>query len=287
MFFRNRPDGTRVRNAPSVRLFMPFLMPRRNDSVVYFEQKIDVSQTQDYLKRWKTENPKLPLRLFHLYIAAGVRTLHDRPRLNRFIAGKRLYQRNAIDLSISVLKAKHDDAELTVVKQRFDPEDGLLDTRAKVEEILSTGRQAEKTSSEREVSLLTKLPRWFIPLLFKLQRFGDYTNLLPASLIENDPLYASAIISHLGSIGLDPAYHHLYEHGTLPIFMVIGKIRKEPIVTPDGDIEVRPIVTVRFSFDERVADGLYAAKAMVHFRRLVEKPWLLEQDEDNGPGAPD
>lgn len=287
MFNGNRPDGTRVRNAPAVRRFMPFLMPGRNGSAVYFEQKIDVSQTQDYLKRWRSDPTRGQLRLFHLYIAAGVRTLQDRPRLNRFVAGKRLYDRNAIDLSISVLKAKNDDALLTVVKQRFDPEDGLLGTREKVEEILKVGRDDEQTASEREVSLLARLPRWLIPLLFKLQRFGEYINVLPGSLIENDPLYASAIISHLGTIGLDAAYHHLYEHGTLPIFMVIGKINKEPVVTPDGNIEVRPMVTVRFSFDERVADGLYAAKAMVHFKRLVEKPWRLEHEGDNGPGAPD
>lgn len=283
MFSGDRADGKRVRKAPKVRLFMPYLMPRRGDAVVFFEQKIDISQTLDYLERWN-DGTRPELRLFHVYVAAGVRVLGERPRLNRFIAGRRLYQREDIAVSISVIKAKDDDAKLTVVKQIFDAEDGIVTVRDRTEDIIANGRSKVKTSSEREVSILTKLPRWLIPLLPKLQKLGDWLNITPASLPANDPLYASAMISHLGSIGLDSAFHHLYEHGTLPIFAVIGKPHEEPVVTEHREIEIRPIVTVRYTLDERIVDGYYAARSLERLQQLVENPWLLERDEDKGPG---
>lgn len=284
MFSKDRPDGTLVRKAPKVRLFMPYLMPRRADAQVFFEQKFDISQAIEYLERWNDGSGRCELRLFHLYIGAIVRVLRDRPRLNRFIAGRRLYQRNDIAVSISVIKVKEDNAKLTVVKQIFDPEAGLAEIFERTEEIIGNGRAREKTASEKEVGLILKLPRLFIPLLPKLQKLGDWLNITPASLPEADPLYSSLMISHLGSIGIDAAYHHLYEHGTLPIFVTIGKIKQEPVLTEAGELAVRPVVTVRYTIDERIVDGFYAARALDLLEELVKNPWTLERPEDNGPG---
>lgn len=285
MFSGDRPDGTRVRKAPKVRLFMPYLLPRRSDAAVFFEHKVDISQTLDYLERWNADGTRVPLRFFHVYLAGIVRVMHERPRINRFIAGRRLYQRNDVAISISVLKARDDDAKLTVVKQSFDAGLGLAGVYDRTEAVIGDGRAAKKTSSEREVSLIQRLlPRAVIPLLPKLQKLGDWLNVTPASLSANDPLYASFMVSNLGSIGIDAAYHHLYEHGTLPIFAVIGKARDEAVVTSRHEIEIRPVVTIRYTLDERIVDGYYAARSLDRLQELIEQPWLLETAGDNGPG---
>lgn len=286
MIFRDRPDGQRVAHAPKVRLFMPHLMPRRSDALVFFEHKLDVAGMTDYIARWNADATRPPLGLFHILVAAAVRTLQERPRMNRFIAGRRLYQRQAIDISISVIKAKNDEARLTVVKQRFTGDEGLCAVRALVETIVANGRAPGETASEKEVSLVSRLPRWVIAALIRLQRLGDYWNLLPARLIENDPLYASAMVSNLGSIGIDSAFHHLYEHGTLPIFATMGRILPEVVADDQRQPVVRDILTLRYSFDERIADGYYAARTLERLNHYVQNPWLLERPEDVGPGAP-
>ncbi|GKY88877.1 2-oxo acid dehydrogenase subunit E2 [Sinisalibacter aestuarii] len=286
MFSGDRPDGTRVRKAPKVRLFMPYLLPRRGDAVVFYEQKIDISQTLDYLERWNEGGARVPLRFFHIYLAAIARVMHERPRINRFIAGRRLYQRDDVAISISVLKARDDDARLTVVKQTYPEGLGLAGAFERTEAVIGDGRAAAKTHSEREVSLIQKmLPRWLIPLLPKLQKLGDWLNITPASLSANDPLYASIMVSNLGSIGIDAAYHHLFEHGTLPIFAVVGRARDEAVVTKRREIEIRPVVTVRYTLDERIVDGYYAARSLDLIQDWIEQPWLLEREEDSGPGA--
>ena len=214
-----------------------------------------------------------------------VRLMHERPRINRFVAGRRLYQRNDIAISLSVLKARQDDAKVTVVKQIFEPNTGLRGVFERTEAIIGDGRSPVATSSEREVSVLSRLPRWFIPLMPKVQKLADWLNITPAALSANDPLYASLMISNLGSIGIDAAYHHLYEHGTLPIFAVIGKARDEAVVTEAGHIEVRPVVTIRYTLDERIVDGFYAARSLDLLQEWLISPWLLETEADAGPGV--
>jgi hypothetical protein len=287
MFTARRPDGTRVTKAPKVRLFMPHLMPRRNDSLVFFEHQVELTHTLDYLARWNAEPERPPLTFFQIFIAAGVRVMHERPRLNRFVAGRRLYQRNSVDAAISVIKARHDDAKLTVVKLSFEGTEGLRVIRERVNAVISDGRSPVETASEKEVSLISRLPRWAIPLLVKLQKFGDYFNILPPSLIANDPLYSSFMVSHLGSIGVDSAFHHLYEHGTLPIFATIGKIQPAVVVGEDGAPAVRTCVTLRYTFDERIADGFYAARALERMQDYMQHPWKLEIAADAGPGQPE
>lgn len=41
-------------------------------------------------------------------------------------------------------------------------------------------------------------------------------------------MYASVFFANLGSLGLDAVYHHMYEWGNAPFFIVVGKRKKEP-----------------------------------------------------------
>jgi pyruvate/2-oxoglutarate dehydrogenase complex dihydrolipoamide acyltransferase (E2) component len=104
----------------------------------------------------------------------------------------------------------------------------------------------------------------------------DAVGLAPRALLDSDPMYASAFVANLGSIKIDAAYHHLYEHGNCPLFVAVGQVQRTPHVDDDGAVQVRPSVTVRYTYDERIEDGLYCAAALDLLRRRVEDPvaWL-------------
>lgn len=87
--------------------------------------------------------------------------------------------------------------------------------------------------------------------------------MLPHSYIRNDPLFASAFVANLGSLGLEAAYHHLYEYGTISMFCTMGRVHHE---------EGTPKLTLKYSYDERVEDGFYAHRALEHLRALLEDP---------------
>src|SRR5262245_45579900 len=117
------------------------------------------------------------------------------------------------------------------------------------------------------------MPGIVLRAVMAVLRFLDKVNLLPGAMIRTDPMYTSAFVANLGSVGLDRTYHHLYEYGTASLFCVAGPPKKIPVVQPPGDkIVIKEVVEMRWTFDERINDGFYCALALKHFAKVLEDP---------------
>lgn len=260
-------DGRPVDVHP-YRQMMTFLMRSRNESVVYFEQHLDLSKSLPWLEQRGA-------KLFQLVLHALASTLHERERLNRFTIGRRTFQRTGVYLSFAAKKSMSDDAPLATVKRRFERDETFDTLGAALGGEVANARSEKKSHIDKELGILLKLPGFLLLFLLALLKRLYAWGLAPRSLVDTDPLYTSAFVANLGSIKIDAAYHHLYEHGTCPLFVTIGQVRQEPVVV-NGAIVARPIVTLRYSFDERVEDGLYCARALKLFAERVEDPesWI-------------
>jgi len=259
-----RFDGELARDVSPTRAIMPFLMPTRGSATVYFEQNLDVTRVHAFLEAQRRATGERRT-FFQVFTYAVVKTLAERPRLNRFTAGTRVYQRNKIEVAFSAKKAMRDDAALVVVKRAFEPQATFEEHVVRLEGGVSEGRSQEASATDKELGLFLRLPGFLLAMCVTLAKWLDAHNLLPRMLIEGDPLYASLFVANLGSVGLDAAYHHLYEWGNCPIFAAVGRVREE---VRDG--VTRKMVCVRYSFDERVEDGLYCARALDHLRTIIE-----------------
>lgn len=271
MLWGDRPDGKRLRGLPPIRVLMPHLMPTRTGATVYHEQRVDLTRTLPWLTSY-AERTGTHATLFHLLQFALVRVLVLRPDLHRFVIGGATYQRHKIELSFAVKKKLADGAPMTTVKVEFQPADTFADVVRKADAAIGQGRGAALLTSEKEMAVFAPLPSWLLGWLVALQRRLDAWNLLPAALTASDPLYASAFLANLGSVGLDAPFHHLFDWGTVPIFAVLGRIHQAAWVTEDGKVEVRPTAVLRYSYDERIADGLYCAKSLDIIRGILEAP---------------
>lgn len=249
-------------DVPGYRQVMPYIMRGRNESAVLFEQEVDLSGTIGFVDGLDQPDD-LNIKVFDVLMWAAVQTLSSFPRLNRFVAGGRLYQREGIWLSYSAKKEMSREAPVIVLKRRFDPQDSLTQMVRAMRWQLTEGRSSGKSYTDKELELVLKLKGLPLRALLALERLTDAFGLLPRSYIENDPLFASAFVANLGSLGLDAAYHHLYEYGTISMFCTMGRVRDE-----DGI----PKLTLKYSYDERVEDGFYAHQALEHLRALVEDP---------------
>jgi hypothetical protein len=260
-------DGRRVAVHP-YRQMMTFLMRGRNESIVFFEQHLDLSKCLPFLEARK-------LKLFPLILHALATTLHERERLNRFTLGRRTYQRNDVFLSFAAKKAMSDEAPLATVKRRFQRDERLSDVVAALDGELTEARSARPSHIDKELGILLKLPGFLLLALMALLKKLYAWGLAPRSLVDTDPMYTSAFVANLGSIKIDAAYHHLYEHGTCPLFVTVGQLRQEPAVV-DGQLVARPTLTLRYSFDERVEDGLYCAHSLKRLAERIEDPSWIE-----------
>ncbi len=84
-------------------------------------------------------------------------------------------------------------------------------------------------------------------------------------------MYTSAFIANLGSLGMPAGYHHLYEWGTSSLFVMVGRIEERAVVE-NGQVVIRKILPTRYSYDERIDDGLSAAYGMQTLKRVLENP---------------
>jgi hypothetical protein len=247
---------------------MSFLMRSRNESVVYFEQHLDLSKSLPWLAARDA-------KLFQLVLHSMAATLHDRERLNRFTFGRRTYQRNGVFLSFAAKKAMSDDAPLSTVKRQFERGEAFSTLQASLSGDIAGARSEKKSTVDKELGVLLRLPGFLLAFLLGVMKRLYGWGLAPRSLVDTDPMYTSAFVANLGSIKIDAAYHHLYEHGNCPLFVTIGQVTHVPAVV-DGAIVAKPTVTLRYSFDERVEDGLYCARALKLFAERVEDPasWI-------------
>jgi hypothetical protein len=270
-----RSDG-RLAKVHPYRRMMPFLMRGRNESAVYFEQHLDLTRATPWLEVWNRDQPGPRATVFHLILHAIATVLHDRPRLNRFAVGGRIYDRDGVYLSFSAKKRMDDDAPLATVKRRFEPAEGFAAMMSELGAQVVDARSDRKSTVDKELDVLLRLPGPLLAVALGLLKRLDSVGLAPRALLDSDPMYASAFVANLGSIKIDAAYHHLYEHGNCPLFVAVGQIQRSPHVDDAGAVHVRPTVTVRYTYDERIEDGHYCAAALDLLRRRVEDPvsWL-------------
>lgn len=270
--FGKRPDATLCDDVPAYRRIMLYLMRGANESVVNFTQEIDVTETMDFIARWNAVHPRKRISPFHLCVWAIVRTLDARPQLNRFVAGGKTWQRDGTWITYAAKKHMADEkSPLVTLKERFDPAWSFAETVDVFYKDLGEGRSDDKSYTDKELDLLLRLPGPLLWLGVKALKGLDTLGLLPRSFVDEDPMFASVFMANMGSLKMDSVYHHLYEYGNCPIFAVVGRVDDVAKVEA-GKVVARKTLYLRYSYDERIADGMYAQNSMEYLRGIIEDP---------------
>lgn len=269
-----RSDADLCRELSPVRRMVPYIMRTRTESVVYYEQRLSLEKTLPFIARWNAENPQ-KVTLFHVVLGALGRVLHERPGLNRFVSGGRIYARRGVFVSFAAKKAFEDQAPLLTVKLPMPAGQPFAALVESVHAAVGGARTGPERAVDQEVRLALKLPHPLLRAALALLRVLDRWNLMPRKLLEPDPMYASLFVANLGSVGLDAAWHHLYEYGTVSVFAALGAIHKEVVADERGLPAVRDTAVLRYTFDERINDGFYCARALELVREYVESPERL------------
>jgi len=289
-FKTSRADGTLIRAAHKYRKMMPYLMRGRNESVVYFDDYVDVEELLQYVQDVKAKGD-FNADITHCTIGAIAIGFHENPKMNRFVAGRRLYQRDGVHLTFSMKREQlNRAAKVAISKLEIPPTQTFKELCERMNQNIAVERSGEKTYTDKELDLIMLLPRPLLRGAVALMRLVDYYGLLPKSFIDGDAMFASAVVANLGSLNMSAGYHHFYEWGTASLFMMIGKIEERPVVI-DGEIQVRKQMLIRFSFDERIDDGLNARFGIDSVRNALENPYtylgcLKDNGEDHRPFLP-
>ena len=273
--FSKRSDGRLVREIEPFQKIMPYIMKTRTDSMNMFEENITCESMDSYIDEKKEQG--IELGYLHIMIAAVVRLIALRPRLNRFVMRGRIYTRPKIWVSFVVHQSLRGDGAGTTIKLAFEGTESILEIGEKINEAIlkETSKKTEENATDKVARLIMGIPGPMIRFVVNTLMFMDRHNALPKAVMEASPFHTSFFITNLKSLGINHIYHHVYEFGTTGLFLAIGKEKRMP-VSQGSHITVRKCMGLGLVSDERFCDGLYFARSLKMLKKFLRNPALLE-----------
>ncbi len=267
-----KKDGRRIKTGTPMDAVAAFIMPTRTGAANSFYATADIGKCEELIRQKRAEGYP-GFGMIHIFMAAYIRVVSELPGINRFIRGQRLYARNGVEICMAIKKEMKLNAPETVIKVYADPSDTADTVYQKLAEELKINKQeGDHNNMDAAVKVLVSLPGillkftvWFLKLL-------DYFGLLPRFLTKLSPFHGSIFITNMGSLGMPPIYHHLYEFGNLPVFIAMGKKRTKYELNKNGEVEKKRLIDFTVMCDERICDGHYYANAFKRLKRLLENP---------------
>ncbi len=274
--FGDRADGRRVRTISPMARVSPYIMKTRNTSLNYFQGEINMDKIDAYIREKKAQGMPY-FSIMHVLIASYIRTVAQLPGINRFIAGQEVYARHNIEVCMVIKKEMTLESPDTVIKFEFTPEATADDVYHTMTKQIDDYRAAPGGDFDKTAKILSYMPGIVMRMAVGLLQGLDYIGLLPKFLCKVSPFHGSLFITSMGSLGIPPIYHHLYDFGNIPLFLSFGAKEHRNEIQDDGSVKSVSYVGYTLVMDERIVDGYYYASACKYMNRLYKKPWLLDE----------
>ena len=274
--FGDRKEGRQLRSLAPFYKFIPYIMQKKNDACNLFEDSVDVAEAESWLREKRRDGWK-GLGMLHLFIASYVRTVAHCPGINRFISGQKIFARKNVQIVMTVKRSLSSDGEETTIKVDLEPTDTVFDVYRKLgEKVEEIKANDGDNNTEQVAGALCKLPGLFLKFALWLINLLDYFDLLPQFVLDASPFHGSMVITDLGSLGVPPVYHHIYNFGNVSTFVAFGSKRKAYELDRTGAVMERKYIDYRVTMDERIVDGLYYANALKYMKYYLRNPAALE-----------
>ena len=274
--FTDRKDGKRYIPKDPVHKIMPYIIERRHEAEVYLQSDLDVTELLKWIDKQNKKNDH-HMTFFHAFAAITAKTICTRPLLNRFVQGKRYYDRNDITLSFVAKDKFTDEAEEKLMIIKVKDNENAIDLSKRMGTSIKKTKESGN-SIDHTIRLLCKMPRFLLSAFVHFVKWLDYHGKAPSFITEGDYNFATVLFSNLGSIKCDSIYHHLNDYGTNSLIITIGTIHKENVIDESGKKQTKDIVSIGIVADERIADGFYFAKSIRLMKYIAQNPQLLEED---------
>lgn len=267
-------EGHRIKSLNPFDTFVPIVMVERSDSQNTIIDSFEVEPIEAFIRQMRDEGLE-GFGVLHVILAAYVRMVSQRPKVNRYIRGQRIWGRNEVTVSLAIMRKMSIDGVETNVKMHFKPDYDIYQIYDEVTKQIEQGMKATSTDSVAKV--LTKIPHLLLKFVMWFLKTLDYFNLLLPSLKEASPFHASMFITNMASLNIPPIRHHLYNFGNCPLFIAFGAKRTYYAFNEDGEPFKKRVIDFVVNMDERTTNGYYWASALKMFKHYLAHPELLRE----------
>ena len=274
----DRNDGRKIRTLAPMAQITAYFQVERNTCSNLFEEAFEITHIDRYIRQKRREG-LTDFGITHVLLAAYVRGIAKYPQLNRFINGQKVYSRgNDIQYCMVIKKEMTIESPDTAIKVHLHPRDTAVDVYHKLNAAVDAVKATQELDSglDNLIGYLNLIPSVVLKFVVWLLKLLDYFGLLPKFLTELSPFHGSLFFTSMGSLGIPPIYHHLYDFGNIPVFGAFGCKRRALEVQEDGSVVQKKYIDVKFVLDERICDGYYYAVFFKHYRNILRHPEILD-----------
>lgn len=243
------------------------------DPSVYGSMRLRADKMLAYLEALRAATGK-KVTITHLLAKAVALVLAEMPDANAILRFNRIYLRDEIGVffQVAMEDAKTGEIDLSgatvfgahekSVEQIYD------DFAAKVAKVRS-GKDKELEGTR---STFKKIPFVLLNWVLDTLSFLLYTLNLDMRWagMPRDP-FGSAMVTNIGSLGLEQAYVPLVPYSKVPLLIAVGEVQEEPVVE-GGQIVVGKVIRLFATFDHRVLDGMHASKMSKTMKKIFDDP---------------
>jgi 2-oxoacid dehydrogenases acyltransferase (catalytic domain) len=210
----------------------------------------------------------------HLVGKAVAHGLAGVPELRVRLARGREHQRESVDVFFIV--TAEGGQELTGVKIAHADRKSVAEIGAEVDRRLSAIRDGADPEFGRTKTLLTWLPPTALRYTLRLAAWlTSDLNLDLSRLGMPRQAFGGAMITSVGMWGISRAYSPLARYYRVPLLVLVGAVHPQPVAL-DGEVAVRPILTLTATFDHRYADGFHASRLAQMVKDYCADPAAFE-----------
>ena len=244
------------------------------DPSIYGSMEVRMEEVERYIGAFREKHGR-KLTITHVVTAAIAKAIAAVPEANGVLRFNKIYLRESIDIGVLVLaddpKTGEIDLSSAVVRQadKISLSEQLDQLGEQISAIRSGEDKAMKKSKQTVGLIPFLLMNWFLNTV----SFLMYTLNLNLSWagMPRDP-FGGAIVTSIGSLGLDTAYVPLVPYSRVPIFIAPGEV-KDAAVVENGQVVSGRVMGIHATFDHRLIDGAHAAKIAKVCRRVLANPF--------------
>jgi pyruvate/2-oxoglutarate dehydrogenase complex dihydrolipoamide acyltransferase (E2) component len=246
---------------------------RPTDARVLGSLEVEAEACVDFIAKKRAEGTKITIT--QIFTAVVARTLaNEAAIMNCFVRRGRIYPRKDISIFLAVDVGGKDMSGVRIKSAHTKTVTEIHDEMAAK---VRKHEGADKNKMVRKKDSMAKLPFPLRRALFRAMRWGVYEgglNLRFTGLHED--MFGSAMITNLGTFGLDIGYPALMPASNIPVVIAMGTIEKRAVVR-DDEIVIRHMLPLSATFDHRIVDGHQVWLLAQGIKRYMADPELLDR----------
>lgn len=245
-----------------------------SDSKTYGTFEIDFDNALAFIKKKKNQGVKLTVTQL-LASALGKSLEIDVPEVNCYIKRGNIFPREDVSIFISVNINEGKEMGGFVIRNMENKT--VTDISNEMKERVEKSKKKKDKGAVKNKNLLSRIPWPFRRMVFVLIKFITVNLGLSIKFLNVSPhSFGSAMISNIGTHGLQYGFAALFPASNIPIVLILGKLEPRPVVR-NGKIVIRNILPLSATLDHRIIDGGQGGKVAKALTKYLSNPELLDR----------